>query len=97
MPAGATWADAARAAAADIKGLTLDTYVVGGSAAGRGGSLDPPSDVRDPSDQFPIAYGVGESGAVLVRPDGFVAWRAKAMTSDPARTMATVLRAILLR
>ena len=97
VPAGATWADAARAAAADIKGLTLDTYVVGGSAAGRGGSSDPPSDVRDPSGQFPTAYGVGESGAVLVRPDGFVAWRAKAMTSDPTRTIATVLRTLLLR
>ena len=97
VPAGATWADAARAAAADIKGLTLDTYVVGGSAAGRGGSLDPPSDVRDPSGQFPTAYGVGESGAVLVRPDGFVAWRAKAMTSDPSRTIATVIRSLLLR
>ena len=97
VPAGAAWADAARAAAGDISGLTLDSYVVGGSAAGRGGSLDPPSDVRDPSDQFPIAYGVGESGAVLVRPDGFVAWRAKAMTSDPARTIATVLRTLLMR
>jgi 2-polyprenyl-6-methoxyphenol hydroxylase-like FAD-dependent oxidoreductase len=97
VPAGATWADAARTAAADIKGLTLETYVVGGSAAGRGGSLDPPSDVREPSGQFPTAYGVGESGAVLVRPDGFVAWRAKDMTSDPVRTMATVLRSLLLR
>ncbi|HZQ65350.1 MAG TPA: FAD-dependent monooxygenase [Gaiellaceae bacterium] len=34
------------------------------------------SDFADASGRFPAAYGVGESGAVLVRPDGFVAWRA---------------------
>ena len=91
-PGGAAWAQAARAAAVDIKGLTLDAYVVG-----RGGSSDPPADVRDPSDRFATAYGVGETGAVLVRPDGFVAWRATAMTSDPTRTIAGTLRTLLMR
>ncbi len=28
------------------------------------------------SDRFAEAYGVGAEGAALVRPDGFVAWRA---------------------
>jgi 2-polyprenyl-6-methoxyphenol hydroxylase-like FAD-dependent oxidoreductase len=83
VPAGAAWTHAARAAADDIKGLTLDAYVIG-------------SDVRDASGQFPTAYGVGESGAVLVRPDGFVAWRAKAISSDPKRTLAGVLRSLLM-
>ena len=91
-PGGAAWAQAARASAVDIKGLTLDAYVVG-----RGGSSDPPADVRDPSDRFATAYGVGETGAVLVRPDGFVAWRATAMTSDPTRTIAGTLRTLLMR
>ena len=72
---------------ADIKGLTLDTHVVGGGDAVS--TLQRP--IRD------RAYGLSDRGAVLVRPDGFVAWRAKAMATDPARTMATALRAILMR
>ena len=36
------------------------------------------------SDEFAAAYGIGDNGAVLVRPDGFIAWRARAITSDPA-------------
>ncbi len=42
---------------------------------------------------FPEAYGIGASGAVLVRPDGFVAWRGE--TSGPALT--GVLSALLCR
>jgi putative polyketide hydroxylase len=45
---------------------------------------------------FCDAYGIGLQGAVLVRPDGFVAWRAKSMEAEPratlARSMATILR-----
>jgi putative polyketide hydroxylase len=43
------------------------------------------------------AYGIGESGAVLVRPDGFVAWRAKAMATDPTRVIANALETLLMR
>jgi 2-polyprenyl-6-methoxyphenol hydroxylase-like FAD-dependent oxidoreductase len=50
-----------------------------------------------PSARFAAAYGIGDSGAVLVRPDGFVAWRAKAMASDPHRTVADVLTTVLMR
>ncbi|MDX3117000.1 FAD-dependent monooxygenase [Streptomyces scabiei] len=32
-------------------------------------------DVRDPHDEFRKASGIGAHGALLVRPDGFVAWR----------------------
>jgi hypothetical protein len=49
------------------------------------------------SPDFGTAYGIGDSGAVLVRPDGFVAWRAKAITSDPGRTVADVLATVLMR
>jgi len=41
--------------------------------------------------EFPEAYGISNSGAVLVRPDGFVAWRAK--TADGAS--AHLLRGVL--
>ena len=33
--------------------------------------------LADPSGGFAPAYGIASTGAVLVRPDGFVAWRAK--------------------
>ena len=32
---------------------------------------------------FPDAYGIGDEGAVLVRPDGFVAWRQAGALEDP--------------
>jgi 2-polyprenyl-6-methoxyphenol hydroxylase-like FAD-dependent oxidoreductase len=50
-----------------------------------------------PSSEFATAYGIGDNGAVLVRPDGFIAWRAKAITSDPARTIASALTTVLMR
>jgi hypothetical protein len=34
---------------------------------------------------FASAYELNESGAVLVRPDGYVGWRSRAMTAVPAR------------
>jgi 2-polyprenyl-6-methoxyphenol hydroxylase-like FAD-dependent oxidoreductase len=50
-----------------------------------------------PSAEFATAYGIGDSGAVLVRPDGFVAWRAKTMATDPARVVANALETLLMR
>ena len=50
-----------------------------------------------PSPEFATAYGLGDHGAVIVRPDGFVAWRSKAITSDPARTVASTLTTVLMR
>jgi 2-polyprenyl-6-methoxyphenol hydroxylase-like FAD-dependent oxidoreductase len=41
------------------------------------------------------AYGLGSSGACLVRPDGFVAWRAKAFAAGPAGDLAGVLGQVL--
>ena len=39
--------------------------------------------------------GVEESGCVLVRPDLFVAWRAKRMCEDPEEKFLKVMRSIL--
>ena len=50
-----------------------------------------------PSPEFASAYGLGDNGAVIVRPDGFVAWRSKAITSDPERTVASALTTVLMR
>ena len=44
---------------------------------------------------FCDAYGISPQGAVLVRPDGFVAWRARSADAAPAATLARVMAAIL--
>jgi 2-polyprenyl-6-methoxyphenol hydroxylase-like FAD-dependent oxidoreductase len=62
-PARNSWRDAARAAA-NATGIALDCKQV--EAAG----------LTDPSGTFAAAHGIGPTGCVLVRPDGFVAWRA---------------------
>ena len=46
---------------------------------------------------FTDTYGVSDSGAVLVRPDGFVAWRATSMSNDPAAAVTSALRVALAR
>ncbi len=40
---------------------------------------------------FAALHGIGTSGAVLVRPDGFVGWRAKTDEGASAKTLSTVL------
>ena len=62
-PARNGWRDAARAAA-NAAGIAIDFKQV--EAAG----------LTDPSGTFAAAHGIGPTGCVLVRPDGFVAWRA---------------------
>jgi 2-polyprenyl-6-methoxyphenol hydroxylase-like FAD-dependent oxidoreductase len=62
-PGGETWCSAA-VAASDRLGLPLDVHLVGGP------------ELADPAGRFPEAYGISRSGAVIVRPDGVVAWRA---------------------
>ena len=46
---------------------------------------------------FCEAYGITPQGAVLVRPDGFVAWRSKGADSNPAGTLNRVLETVLCR
>lgn len=42
-------------------------------------------------------YGVSGGGAVLVRPDGYVAWRSPDADPDPLATLERVLRRVLSR
>jgi 2-polyprenyl-6-methoxyphenol hydroxylase-like FAD-dependent oxidoreductase len=84
-PEGAAWCEGARAAARQIPGLELEAHVVGGDA------------LRDPEGAFPAAYGLAPSGAALIRPDGFVAWRSKSAAADPRAAIETALRSLLSR
>ncbi|MGH2885568.1 MAG: FAD-dependent monooxygenase, partial [Solirubrobacteraceae bacterium] len=74
-PAGDAWLSAAQGAADEL-GVPLDAFVVNGG------------ELRDPEGRFADAYGISAAGAVLVRPDGVVGWRAL----DSTRASATVIR-----
>lgn len=65
---GDAWAEAAHRAAGEL-GVPLRVHRVG-----------PESELRPKDRDFAEAYGIGAGGAVLVRPDAFVAWR----TGGPA-------------
>ena len=44
---------------------------------------------------FVDAYGTGAEGAVLVRPDGFIAWRARESRPDGDRELSSALDRVL--
>ncbi|HEX9673349.1 MAG TPA: FAD-dependent monooxygenase [Burkholderiales bacterium] len=81
---GVPWRDAARAVSTSL-GVPMSAYTVGADA-----------DVGDPDGRWAEAYGVEKDGAVLVRPDGHVAWRQKSGVSDPAREIERAMRRIAL-
>ena len=87
-PRGAAWRDAA-AAAAERLGVGLDAYQVAG------GDDEAPADgiLTGDGNRFRSAYQMAPDGAVLVRPDGFVAWRA----ADGSRATTEVMTAVLSR
>ncbi|WP_035847272.1 FAD-dependent monooxygenase [Kitasatospora azatica] len=47
------------------------------------------------ADAWPQAHGVGPAGAVLVRPDGVIAWRAVTWGADAAGRLGTALSRVL--
>jgi hypothetical protein len=66
---GEPWIRAASQLAQDFPGLPVDRYCVG-------------RDLEDRERRFAEAYGISATGASLVRPDGFVAWRSREMATD---------------
>jgi len=54
-------------------------------------------ELRDPGGQWHAAYGIARGGAVLVRPDGHVAWRCAGPVDDPAAALGGALDAVLGR
>jgi len=80
---GTAWARAAATLAFEI-GVPLASYRVG-------------SDLLDVDHQWATRLGVTDSGAVLVRPDGFIAWRSQAAQESPTRVLREVLAQTLCR
>jgi 2-polyprenyl-6-methoxyphenol hydroxylase-like FAD-dependent oxidoreductase len=82
---GEEWCRGARSAAAGL-GVGLDAFRVGGDG-----------DLGNRDGRFSEVYGTGGGGAVLVRPDGFVAWRARSASEDAERTLGETLAQVLAR
>jgi 2-polyprenyl-6-methoxyphenol hydroxylase-like FAD-dependent oxidoreductase len=80
--AGLAWE---RSGSALPPGLGLDVHRVGGP------------ELEDPAHAFADAYGISPSGAVLVRPDGVVAWRERTAERASAELVAGVLAQLLAR
>jgi 2-polyprenyl-6-methoxyphenol hydroxylase-like FAD-dependent oxidoreductase len=79
---GRQWCEAAVAAGRQL-GVEVTACQVGGD------------ELRDPDNQFFACYGIFPSGAVLVRPDGFVGWRAVDAADASPSALLTVLRTLL--
>jgi putative polyketide hydroxylase len=84
-PDGASWYEAARAAANQLK-VDVQAYRVA-----------PDGELRDPELRWTNKAGISTDGALLVRPDGFVAWRAKEKSEHAQQDIEMVLARILCR
>ncbi|MCA2185639.1 FAD-dependent monooxygenase [Nonomuraea cavernae] len=73
------------ALAAERHGVPLAAFAIG----------DP--GIEDDADAFTSLYGIEPTGAVLVRPDGYVAWRSPAADPDPGTVLGGVISQILGR
>ena len=82
---GAPWHEAAAPAAASLS-VGLAAYRVG-----------PDSDLLDPEYGWSHGMGVSPEGAVLVRPDGLVAWRTGTRAGTPVAVLEQVLAHVLCR
>jgi 2-polyprenyl-6-methoxyphenol hydroxylase-like FAD-dependent oxidoreductase len=81
---GNGWCEAARAAGTDVK-VAIDVYQVGAEG------------LADPEGGFEAAFALNSDGAVLIRPDGFVGWRAPEGPSNReagANAITAALRAM---
>jgi putative polyketide hydroxylase len=82
---GTAWKEAA-AAVAEHLGIALSAYRIGADA-----------DLLDLENGWQAKMGMSTEGAVLVRPDGFVAWRTDTRPPSPESKLMQVLSSILCR
>ena len=82
---GDAWCEAA-AKTADLLGINLAGYCIG-----------PSGDLVDSNNQWLSLAGISARGAILVRPDGFVAWRAYGQPVLLAEKLNQVMKQVLCR
>ena len=76
-------ATAGRAWSAAARDLGLGAFAIGDGG------------LTDPDGQWATAYDLEDAGAVLVRPDGYVGWRSRGMTADPAASLREAIACIM--
>ncbi|WP_406379420.1 FAD-dependent monooxygenase [Streptomyces sp. NBC_01618] len=81
---GTGWEHAAGPAAQRL-GIDLDAHRIDGGT------------LTDPNGTWEETYGVGPEGAVLIRPDGFVAWRSVGACAEPQHELEKVLTQVFDR
>lgn len=84
-PEGFAWLDAASSVSREVPGLPFVAHRIGSP------------ELSDPDGAFADAYGIGPDGASLIRPDGYVAWRAQGTPDDGAAQLRSILSRILMR
>ena len=80
---GGIWSDAAHRVSTQL-GLPLDIHCIGSDG-----------NLVDVDGRFLEAYGMRSDGAVLVRPDGFIGWRAETASAHPECTLEQALKLML--
>jgi len=82
---GIAWCEAVATVKAHLK-IELAAYRIG-----------PGADLLDLENEWAARMGVLSEGAMLIRPDGFVAWRTSTLTVTPEQVLEQVLLHILCR
>ena len=83
-PEANTWCDAARTAAMELR-VELDIVRCGRE------------DLADPQDELTRAHGIDTDGCILIRPDGFVGWRARNGAGASPQVIGSTLAKLLGR
>src|SRR6266487_4818475 len=81
--AGAQWREAARVVTT-THAVPLSIYTIG-----------PQGELQDVDSHWSEAYGIEEDGALLIRPDGFVAWRWPGAVGDHRTVLMNVVEQIV--
>jgi putative polyketide hydroxylase len=84
-PGGQAWCDAAERLSGPLH-PELTAHMIGSGG-----------DLSDPDGTWLAAYGIEADGAVLVRPDGYVGWRARSIAGKPQQILRDALDGILSR
>jgi len=79
---GIAWRQAVRTVGRSL-GAPLGVVTIGGA------------ELADLSGSWRTSYGIDTDGAVLVRPDGHIAWRSAGAAADPAATIEEVVSRVL--
>ncbi|WP_043264784.1 FAD-dependent monooxygenase [Streptomyces sp. CT34] len=83
-PDGGAWKRAADIVRIDT-GLPLSFHLVGSAESSK------------TVEKFTTQYGIGASGAALIRPDGFIAWRTAILPDDAVEVLTSVFDRLLSR